>query len=115
VLSLTSDATEAEIEKRKAERAEKKKANIAWSDKEALRLEKEKRKEKKSRKRKWERQQEAKEATQGVESHVDGDAVNDDEGDGDDWAELAREERMAKKVKRGDVAQSAFDAEFGDL
>ena len=41
-------------------------------------------------------------------------ASSDDEG-ADDWAELAREERMAKKVKRGAVSQKAFDAEFGDL
>ena len=38
----------------------------------------------------------------------------DDEGEGneDDWEELAREERMAKKVKKGEIAQLEFDAEF---
>jgi ATP-dependent RNA helicase DDX55/SPB4 len=39
----------------------------------------------------------------------------EDSDDGSDWEELAREERMAKKVKRGEVSQKAFDAEFGDL
>ena len=35
--------------------------------------------------------------------------------DEDDWTELAQEERMAKKVKRGHISQKMFDAEFGDL
>jgi ATP-dependent RNA helicase DDX55/SPB4 len=34
------------------------------------------------------------------------------ENDGEDWADLAREERMAKKVRRGDVTQAMFDEEF---
>ena len=39
--------------------------------------------------------------------------MESEDGDGeDDWAELAREERMAKKVKRGEVTELAFDAEF---
>ena len=38
----------------------------------------------------------------------------DDEGEGneDDWEELAREERMAKKVKKREITQLEFDAEF---
>lgn len=39
----------------------------------------------------------------------------DNEHDGDDWDELAREERMVKKVKKGEISQKQFDAEFGDL
>lgn len=35
--------------------------------------------------------------------------------DGNDWEELAREERMAKKVRRGDVSQGNFDKEFAGL
>ncbi|KAJ7494531.1 hypothetical protein B0H11DRAFT_2227939 [Mycena galericulata] len=41
-----------------------------------------------------------------------GDQVPDE---GDDWEELAREERMAKKMRKGDVSQKAFDAEFADF
>ena len=33
----------------------------------------------------------------------------------DDWDELAREERMAKRVKKGHLSQTEFDTEFGDL
>lgn len=39
-------------------------------------------------------------------------ADDEDEGNEDDWAELAREERMAKKVKKGEITQLEFDAEF---
>jgi len=33
----------------------------------------------------------------------------------EDWNEILREERMAKRVRRGDISQEAFDAEFGNL
>ncbi len=31
----------------------------------------------------------------------------------DDWEEMAREERMAKKVKRGGVDRKTFEMAFG--
>ena len=71
--------------------------------------EKEKRKEKKERKRKWLKNQEQEK----VDSK-DGDN-EDGEDEGDDWDELAREERMAKKLKRGNITQSDFDMEFSEL
>lgn len=37
---------------------------------------------------------------------------DEDQNDEDDWEELAREERMAKKVKKGEMSQLEFDAEF---
>ena len=45
----------------------------------------------------------------------DSGSSSDDDTDGDDWEELAREERMAKKLKRGDISQTDFDNEFADL
>ena len=103
-----------EVEKRKELRAEKRKANAAWSDKTRRKEEREKRREKKDRKRKWEK---ANTAQAGTKRGL-GD-VNEDEGtsggEGDDWDELVREERMAKRVKKGQVSQSEFDAEFADL
>lgn len=39
----------------------------------------------------------------------------DEENSSDDWEELAREERMAKRVKKGHLSQNEFDAEFADL
>ena len=71
--------------------------------------EKEKRKEKKDRKRKWLKSHEQEK----VDSK-DGDN-EDGEDEGDDWDELAREERMAKKLKRGNITQSDFDMEFSEL
>ncbi|KAJ7677247.1 DEAD-domain-containing protein [Mycena rosella] len=105
---------DAEREKRRAERAEKTKMNLAWSDKVAKKEEREKRRDKKGKKRKWLKTQ-AETAEQKDEEHGehgDGDQVEDD---GDDWEELAREERMAKKMRKGDVSKKAFDAEFADF
>jgi len=43
-------------------------------------------------------------------------ALGEDEGDdADDWKEHVREERMLKRVKKGDVSKKDFDAEFLDL
>ena len=102
-----------EVEKRKELRAEKRKANAAWSDKTRRKEEREKRREKKDRKRKWEKTNTAQAgAKRGL-----GDVKEDEgsEGDaGDDWDELAREERIAKRVKKGHLTQTEFAAEFGD-
>ncbi|KAF7294715.1 RNA helicase [Mycena indigotica] len=95
-------------EKKRSERAEKKKINTAWSDKVVKKEERDKRREKKDKKRKWLKMQteEAKE-----KNAEDADTV----GQEDDWEEMAREERMAKKMRKGQVSRSEFDAEFGDL
>lgn len=115
--AAAATALDNEREKRRASRAEKKKLNSAWSEKVVKKEEREKRKEKRSAKRKWLK-------TQTVEAVLPGDqtqkrARSEDDGgeqdDSDDWDELAREERMAKKVKKGDINQRTFDAEFGDL
>ncbi|KAI0082790.1 DEAD-domain-containing protein [Panus rudis PR-1116 ss-1] len=104
------DAKRAELAKKKAARAEKKAANTAWSDQVAKKEERERRKEKKDKKRKWlKAQQELK-----VVEPKSTDATKDG-GDEDDWEELAREERMAKKVKKGHISQSDFDMEFSGL
>ena len=39
----------------------------------------------------------------------------DPDDDQDDWAEIAREEKLAKRVRKGFVSQEEFDIEFGDL
>ncbi|KAF8191485.1 DEAD-domain-containing protein [Mycena galopus ATCC 62051] len=105
-----------EREKRRAERAEraeKQKANVAWSDKVVKKEEREKRRDKKVKKRKWQKTQAAEDSAQKDGGHGEhGDEAVDE---GDDWEELAREERMAKKMRKGDVSQKAFDAEFADF
>ncbi|EJF66036.1 DEAD-domain-containing protein [Dichomitus squalens LYAD-421 SS1] len=105
-----------EVEQRKGLRAEKRKANTSWSDKMRRKEEREKRREKKDRKRKWERANQAHAGTKrGLgDIDMDGEKGNDEDG-GDDWDALAREERLAKRVKKGQLSQTEFDAEFGDL
>lgn len=112
--AAAATALDNEREKRRADRAEKKKLNSAWSEKVGRREEKEKRREKKGRKKKWLKTQV--EALPGSGEDAGGlkrgRSEDLDEDDGDDWEELAKEERMAKKVRKGDVSQSTFDAEF---
>lgn len=85
----------------------------------AKREEKDKRRDKKERKRKWLKSQPMDGPATGGEQGLKRartPLADDSEGDdGDDWAELAREERMAKKVRRGDVTQRVFDEQFADL
>ncbi|KAJ7090373.1 DEAD-domain-containing protein [Mycena belliarum] len=101
-----------EREKRRAARAEKQKMNTAWSDKVVKKEERDKRREKKGKKRKWLKTQAESVETKDGEPGEPADEVPDE---GDDWDELAREERMAKKMRKGDVTRKAFDAEFADL
>lgn len=102
-----------ERKQKSRERAAQKKANLAWSEQLGRKEEREKRKEKKARKKKWEKTQ----AQAGKESQLQVKRVREasDDDDGNDWDDLAREERMAKKVKRGDVSQKVFDEEFMEL
>ncbi|KAF8205000.1 DEAD-domain-containing protein [Pholiota molesta] len=110
-----------ERERRHAANAEKKLKNIAWSEKAEQKDEKDKRREKKKLKAKWLKSQAVANAIVPTEQSIgkrqreDGDelAVNDDSDN--DWDELAREEKMAKRLRRGDISQKDFDAEFGDL
>jgi ATP-dependent RNA helicase DDX55/SPB4 len=100
-----------EKNRRKAQRADKKKLNSAWSQQVGRREEKTQRKEKKDRKKKWLKTQSASREEKAKEPDAKRVRVESD----DDWAELAREERMAKKVRRGDITQQVFDQEFADL
>ncbi|RPD66339.1 DEAD-domain-containing protein [Lentinus tigrinus ALCF2SS1-7] len=103
-----------EIRRRKEERAEKQKTNTAWSDKMKKREGREKRREKKDRKKKWQKTQTATDAEVGTKRGREGAGESGDDEE-DDWEALAREERMAKRVKKGQVSQGEFDAEFADL
>jgi len=113
-------ATQAEkretLQKAKLHRAEMKKRTAPWSKETNRKEEREKRREKKVRKRKWldANAPTSKEGGEDVEMKTET-ADDNSDGGGDDWEEMQREERMAKKVKRGAVTQKAFDAEFGGL
>ena len=96
-------------------RVEQKQRNAAWSKKVERKSEKEKRKEKKEKKKAWmktqldavEKGQAGAVASTGQKRTKDGDGEDED-----DWDELAREERMAKKVKKGVIDSRTFDDEF---
>ncbi|KAL0574531.1 ATP-dependent rRNA helicase spb4 [Marasmius crinis-equi] len=112
--SLVKTPEEEELaKKRKAERAENKKANTSWSRKMGRKDEREKRKQKKASKKKWEKEHGALDAVQ--TSKRSREEADDSEDDGDDWDDLAKEERMAKKVRKGEISQKTFDSEFADL
>jgi ATP-dependent RNA helicase DDX55/SPB4 len=94
------------------ERSQRRKINAAWSKQTDRKEESQKRKEKKSRKREWLREQGTdKKAENSKQAQTVSEGVAGSEGD-DEWALLAREERMAKKLRRGDISQHAFDEEF---
>ncbi|KAG6861591.1 hypothetical protein C0995_014498 [Termitomyces sp. Mi166 len=118
VAKSTAEKFQHEERLRRAARAEKKNTNAAWSAQMQRREAKELRKEKRLRKKKWLQSQVQAEAASGLPNgsslkrgREDEESVSSDGGD--DWDELAREERMAKKVKKGVVDQKAFDTEFG--
>lgn len=91
----------------------KRKRNAPWSQQAANQEQKEKRKLKKDRKRQWLKSQTS--ASHSTMTPATSQSVEDSRGDEDDWDELAEEERLAKKVRKGTATQQAFDAEFGDL
>ncbi|KAI9271611.1 P-loop containing nucleoside triphosphate hydrolase protein [Phascolomyces articulosus] len=83
-----------------------KKSNEAWSGKRDAKARKVERRTKKDRKKEF------------LKKRKQEDVVDDkdNEDDQDDWDELAKEERMAKKVKRGRMNQEMFDEMFaGDM
>lgn len=95
-----------------SERTQQKQKNGAWSKRVSKKQEKETRKEKRNKKRQWLKAQ----AAESESGPNDGSALKRaPEEDGDDWDELAREERMIKKVKRGEVDSEEFEREFGGL
>lgn len=117
--ALTAKSTEEnqmEQEQRKAQRTQRKKANAPWSTNIGKQEEREVRKQKKKRKRQWLKTQAASGDTQNnvKRTREDFEEVEEDDND-EDWSEIAREERMAKKVRKGEISKREFDAEFGDL
>ena len=87
----------------------KKPANLAWSHQATKRDLKQLRKDKKERKRKWLKSQSE------VSPQAESEARKTSEVGQHDLDEFAREERMAKKVRRGRITQAAFDDEFQTL
>ncbi|KAG2221660.1 hypothetical protein INT45_001185 [Circinella minor] len=86
-----------------------KKTSEAWSKKTDAKVRKVERRTKKDRKKEFLKKRKQEEVQ-------DDDNNNNADNDEDDWEELAKEERMAKKVKRGRMNQEKFDEMFaGDM
>ena len=101
-------------QRNKAERLAKERANVAWSSQTLKREARDKRKEKKAKRKQWLKSQQSQPSSSAsaVPQKRGLEVDDDDEGNEDDWAEMAREERMAKKTKKGEITQLEFDAEF---
>lgn len=77
----------------------------AWSDKTQARERKDERRTKKERKREFLKGEKRK-----SEAAATGDEEEEDE---DEWTELQREERLAKKVKTGKMGRKEFERAVG--
>ncbi|KAK7049521.1 ATP-dependent rRNA helicase spb4 [Paramarasmius palmivorus] len=96
-------------------KVQRKNPNAPWSRKADQKEEREKRKQKKVNKKKWLKEHSSSSAISTLKRSRDDEGDNDDDDDDDDWDDLAKEERMAKKVRKGDITQKDFDAQFADL
>ncbi|KAH7106405.1 DEAD-domain-containing protein [Auriculariales sp. MPI-PUGE-AT-0066] len=109
-----SEIAQARQLKRK-EREKLKVKNAAWSDKTQRKVLREKRREKKANARLAAKQDDSSSAAQKMETEGEGGGDSQSEEVEDDWEELAREERAAKKVRRNKMDQKEFDLQFADL
>jgi ATP-dependent RNA helicase DDX55/SPB4 len=95
-----------------------KRDHMPWSKQLAKKDAKEKRHAKKVKKRQWLASTQPEEKHAGPKRmRADSEEKIIDPGEGeDDWASLAEEERLAKKLKKGKISQAEFDATtFTDL
>lgn len=108
---VTSSVEEMEREKERSEKEETRKRNAAWSGQSSRKEERQNRRDKKAKKKQWLKTQ----ATSANEQTTSLKRPRAQEDGEDTWKQLAREERMAKKLKRGEISQKDFDAEFVNL
>jgi ATP-dependent RNA helicase DDX55/SPB4 len=112
----STKAAHAKREPLRFERADKKQKNSAWSEKIKRQEERGKRREKRKIKAKRIKSQESSASAANTDNQLKRQASEmDPDHDEDDWAEIAREEKLAKRVRKGIVSQEEFDCEFGDL
>ncbi|RKP10546.1 P-loop containing nucleoside triphosphate hydrolase protein [Thamnocephalis sphaerospora] len=109
---------QAEKTKTKDDKGAHKKRKEAWSDARDARDRRRERREKRERKRTYLEQKKAEEidkliaAARQENENGGGDGDGNDD-DADDWAELQREERLAKKLKKGKITKDEFERELG--
>lgn len=78
-------------------------------------MERERRKDKRAKKNIYKSQGSAGNTTDTLKREREVPTDGGEEISAEDWNEMLREERMAKRVRKGDISQEAFDAEFGDI
>jgi ATP-dependent RNA helicase DDX55/SPB4 len=103
--------------KRLSANTNSKKDHVSWSKQLSKKDAREKRRVQKTRKKAWVASsrlgEERKEHTALKRNRTDSEEkidVNSAEEALDDWASLAEEERLAKKLKKGKISQAEFDA-----
>jgi ATP-dependent RNA helicase DDX55/SPB4 len=102
-----------ENQKTKAQCLAKQKANVVWSSQTLKRDVRDKRKAKKAKKRQRVKSQQFQPPpSSAVPRKRERGKDDEDEDDENGWAEIAREERVAKKVKNGEITQLEFNAEL---
>ncbi|KAF9534303.1 DEAD-domain-containing protein [Crepidotus variabilis] len=91
--------------------------NDAWSGQKGKQDKRVRRQGRKQQKKKWLNSQDALalDSTTTTQGKRQRDDDAESEKNNDDWGDLAREEKMAKRLRKGEVSQKEFDAEFGDL
>lgn len=107
-----------ERDQHRLEKARKKRANTAWSEQTTKKEEREKRREKRAKKKKWLKDQQSPGIAtpeNATSKRPHSEMANSGSNDEDDWDELAKEERMAKKLRQGKISQREFDVAFADL
>jgi ATP-dependent RNA helicase DDX55/SPB4 len=101
--------------KRLSTNTNSKKDHVSWSKQLARKDTREKRRVQKTRKKAWMASsplgEERKEHTALKRTRADSEEKGVDSAEAlDDWASLAEEERLAKKLKKGKISQAEFDA-----
>lgn len=111
---VEEDSKKAVVKLDSETRAAKRKRNAAWSQQADDKNDKDKRRTQKARKKQWLKSQNV--VGGDLKGTLQTGRAKPEESSGeDDWDELAREERLAKKLRKGAVSQKEFDQEFGDL
>jgi ATP-dependent RNA helicase DDX55/SPB4 len=117
-LAVDREMLEKKQEQRRHQKAQKKRLNSAWSEQTLKKEQRDKRRDKRVKRRKWLSEQGATEiaASENPPSkRAHPKTVGEGSDDEDDWDELAQEERMAKKLRKGEISQQDFDTAFMDM
>ncbi len=108
-MATADEDRKARIMEMKEKRERRARTSVAWSEKKAAKEHKAEKREKRGKKKEWLRKVREGEIVPGDadKSKSAGGGSTKDAGSEDDWDELAREERAAKRVKRTESGGAA--------